>query len=509
MDKHPGVFAALTPDRPAIIMAETGQIITFAQYESLSNQCAHLLRAHGLQRGDCVAIFMDNNAHYLPIAWGGMRAGLRVTTIASHLSVTEVDYILQDSAAKALFISMPMAEVATQLSALNPPAASRFVLDGELNGFSSLQDALAALPETPIADQSEGVEMLYSSGTTGRPKAVRKQLPETPFGSPSPWHTKQAKLYGFDENSIYLSPAPLYHAAPLMTNIRINRFGGTCIVMKKFDARRALALIEQYRVTCSQWVPTHFVRLLRLPEDDRNCFDLSSHQTAIHAAAPCPVPIKQQMIDWWGPIILEYYAGSEGNGYVFINSQQWLQKPGSVGQAFLGTLHICDDNGQELPVGQEGTVFIEGGPAFQYHNDPTKTAASRNAQGWSTLGDIGYLDSDGYLFLTDRKAFMILSGGVNIYPQEIENLLINHPSVSDVAVFGVPNAEFGEEVKAVIQPFTMDDATDELAMELLEFCKTRISHVKCPRSIDFIAQMPREENGKLYKRKLRDTYWQA
>ncbi len=504
---HVGMFAEQTPDRPAIIMARSGEVITFSQYEALSNQCAHLLRRCGLVRGDRVAILMENNARLLPLAWGGLRAGLRVTAIATHLSANEVDYIVENSEAKVLLTSGALASTVSAMSLTTLPDTGRFILNGSLPGFDSLESALANLPETPIADQSEGVEMLYSSGTTGQPKAVKKLLPDVPFGTPHPSAQVAARVYGFDDQTIYLSPAPLYHAAPLITNLRVNRWGGTSVIMEKFDAQLALELIEKHRVTTSQWVPTHFIRMLRLPEADRTRYDLSSHRTAIHAAAPCPIDVKHQMIDWWGPIIQEYYGGSEGNGYVQIDSEQWLKKPGSVGQAKIGKLRICDDDGNEVPAGNEGTIFFEGGPVFEYYKDPEKTAASRTSQGWSTLGDVGYVDEDGYLYLTDRKAFMILSGGVNIYPQESENRLATHPAVLDAAVFGVPNDDFGEEVKAVVQLADHSQASDETASMLIDYCREALSAIKCPRSIDFIERMPREENGKLYKRKLRDAYW--
>lgn len=504
---HPGAFAARTPDRPAVIMANGGRVISFSEYEALSNQCAHLLRQLGLVRGDRLAIFMENHPLYLPLTWGGMRAGLRVTAIATHLSAAEIDYILDDSAARALFTSAAKANIAGTLVAATVAPAARFMLDGSIAGFGDLDQALAAQPITPIADQSEGVEMLYSSGTTGRPKGVKKVLPELPFGEPANWHRGMMALYGVDENAIYLSPAPLYHAAPLMFNIRNNRFGGTSVIMEKFDAEQALALIEKYKITHSQWVPTHFIRMLRLAAEIRGKYDLSSHKVAVHAAAPCPIDVKRQMIEWWGPIIREYYAGSEGNGYVAIDSHHWLQRPGSVGKALIGTLRICDEDGAEVPTGTPGTVYFEGGPVFDYHNDPEKTAQSRHPKGWSTLGDVGYVDADGYLFLTDRRAFTIISGGVNIYPQECENLLTGHPRVMDAAVIGVPNAEFGEEVKAVVQPVDMDDANADLEAELMAYCRQHLSHVKCPRTIDFVEKLPRQENGKLYKQKLRDTYW--
>lgn len=505
--RHPGIYAEKTPDRPAVIMGDSSEVVTFAEYEATSNQCAHLLRACGLKRGDRVAILMENNALYLPLAWGGWRAGLRVTAIATHLSADEVDYILEDSGASALLTSAAMCDKAVALKAICMSPNNKFMARGSAPGFNSLEDGLATHLETPIADQSEGVEMLYSSGTTGRPKGIKKVLPDIPFGVPTPWHRTMVELYGVDENTVYLTPAPLYHAAPLMYNLRFIRYGATSVIMEKFDAEAALALIERHHVTHSQWVPTHFIRMLRLPAETRRRYDLSSHRIALHAAAPCPVEIKKQMLEWWGPMICEYYGASEGNGYVAINAEEWLSRPGSVGRAMIGKIRICDDQGRELPTGSEGAIYFEDGPVFAYHNDPEKTARSRNAQGWSTVGDVGTVDEEGYLYLTDRKAFMIISGGVNIYPQEVEDLLASHPKVLDVAVIGVPNFEFGEEVKAVVRPDRMQDAGPELRDELIAHCRANLSPVKCPRSVDFVEQLPRQANGKLYKRKLREAYW--
>lgn len=505
--RHPGIFAEKTPDRPAVIMGASGEVVTFAEYEAISNQCAHLLRGCGLERGDRVAILMENNALYLPLAWGGWRAGLRVTAIATHLGADEVDYILDDSGASALLTSAAMHDKTVALKATGIAPGNKFMSQDTAPGFIDLEGALAAHPATPIADQAEGVEMLYSSGTTGQPKGVKKVLPDVPFGVPTPWNRTMSELYDVNENTVYLTPAPLYHAAPLLYNLRFIRYGATSVVMEKFDTEAALAMIERYQVTHSQWVPTHFIRMLRLPAETRSRYDLSSHRIALHAAAPCPVEIKRQMLDWWGPMICEYYGASEGNGYVAIDAKQWLARPGSVGRAMIGTIRICDDEGRELPTGSEGAIYFEGGPVFAYHNDPEKTAQSRNAQGWSTVGDVGTVDEEGYLYLTDRKAFMIISGGVNIYPQEVENLLASHPKVLDVAVIGVPNPEFGEEVKAVVQPSIMEDAGQELRDELIAHCRANLSHLKCPRSVDFVERLPRQANGKLYKRKLRETYW--
>lgn len=505
--KHPGLIAAREPDKPAVIMADGSAVITFGAFEALSNQCAHLLRRLGLRRGDVLAVLLENRAEYMPLVWGGWRAGLRVTAIATHLMPEEIAYILGDGGAKVLITSPQFAGKLDGLELAGIAAERRLMLDAAEVGFSELGPLLAREASVPIADQAEGIEMLYSSGTTGRPKGVRKLLPDLPFGAISPALRNFLEIYGFDETTRYLSPAPLYHAAPLGFNLRTLRAGGTTVIMRRFDAEQALQLIEAYRITHSQWVPTHFVRLLRLPADVRARHDLSSHRCAIHAAAPCPVEVKRQMIEWWGPIVREYYGGSEGNGLTSINTKEWLAHPGSVGRATLGTLHICDDDGEPLPNGEEGTIYFADGPTFEYHNDPEKTAASRNHLGWSTLGDVGYLDEEGYLYLTDRKANMIISGGVNIYPQEAENALLFHPEVFDAAVIGVPNAEFGEEVKAVVQPAATAAAGPALEAELIAHCRERLSPVKCPRSVDFVDALPRQENGKLYKRKIRDAYW--
>ena len=384
------------------------------------------------------------------------------------------------------------------------------MLDGTAQGASSFEDAIKPYPTEPIADQSYGQSLLYSSGTTGMPKGIKKPMVDVPWGEPDPVFEARRIRYKFDEDSIYLSPAPLYHAAPLGFTMNVLRYGGTCIVMEHYESERALELIEQFKVTHSQWVPTMFVRMLKLPEGDRSRHDLSSHRVAIHAAAPCPISVKEQMIDWWGPILHEYYAGTEGNGSTTITSEEWLSHKGSVGKpAGECKVHIMDDEGVVLPTGEAGGVYFEGGGQFEYLHDEEKTNASRTSNGWSTLGDIGHLDEEGYLYLTDRKSFMIISGGVNIYPQEAENALITHPAVIDVAVFGVPNEEFGEEVKAVVQLADFGSAGPALAAELMNYARQKISHIKCPRSIDFIAELPRHPTGKLYKRLLKDKYWET
>ncbi len=506
---HPGEHAKHDPDRPAVVMADGGQVLTYGQLDERSNQGAQLFRSLGLAPGDAVALCLENHPRYLELCWAAQRSGLVYTAISSRLTPAEVEYILDDCGARAFITSAAKRELAEALADRGRAVEHRFLLDGEAPGFASLEEALAAQPTTPIPDEVEGTDMLYSSGTTGRPKGVRVRGGGEPLGTPPPLLALMKLLYGVDEKSVYLSPAPLYHAAPLRFNMAMHRLGATCVVMEQFDALRALELIEKHRVTHSQWVPTMFVRMLKLPEAERSRLDVSSLRVAIHAAAPCPVAVKEQMIAWWGPVFYEYYAGTEGNGFTSIDSETWLRKKGSVGKPLRGEVHILDEEGRELPPGETGTVYFGGGETFEYHNDPKKTAASRSTHGWSTLGDVGYLDEDGFLFLTDRKAYMIISGGVNIYPQEAENVLITHPKVADVAVFGVPNEEFGEEVKAVVQPVSMAAAGPALEQELIDWSRSQLAAIKCPRTIDFEAELPRHPTGKLYKRLLRDRYWKG
>ena len=508
---HPSVYAKSHPNKPAIVMAGSGETITYGELDARSNQVAQLLRARGIQIGDTVALCMENHPWFFCLAWGFQRAGVHYVGISSRLTPPEIAYILEDSGAKLLFGSAYLASTLDEVAKLAPQVAQlRLDTPGDL----SAEDALAKMPATPVADERAGVDMLYSSGTTGRPKGVKIPLPEDPAIDATNVLVQLAMMaYGINENAIYLSPAPLYHAAPLRWSMTVHKIGGTVVVMEKFDPETALATIEKYKITDGQFVPTHFVRMLKLPEEVRNKYDVSTLKCAIHAAAPIPIPVKEAMIAWWGPVLYEYYAGTEGNGSTFITSQEWLNKKGSVGKALSGILHICDENGDEVPRGTEGQVFFEPSdpnlPAFEYHNDPVKTAESRNKHGWSSLGDVGYMDEDGYLFLTDRKSFMIISGGVNIYPQEIENLLVTHPKVADAAVIGAPDPDMGERVVAVVQPMDMGEATPELVAELTEYLGGQLSRVKMPRQIDFREQLPRELTGKLYKRLLRDEYKEA
>jgi acyl-CoA synthetase (AMP-forming)/AMP-acid ligase II len=507
---YPGTHAEATPDKAATIMAGTGQTVTYGELNAGSNQVAQLIRARGLGPGDGLALMMENHPRYHEVLWGAQRSGLRFTALSSRLTPAEVDYIVNDCGAQMYITSYRLADVAAQLSSDRIPAVhTRLMLDDTIESWESYEEVVGAQPPDPISDETEGTDMLYSSGTTGRPKGIERPLETRPVGSPDSVTLLMQAMYGFQPESVYLSPAPLYHSAPLRFTMAVHRLGGTVVVMEHFDPVQFLELIQRYRVTHTQVVPTMFVRLLKLPEEQRRRFDTSSLQTVIHAAAPCPVPVKQQIIDWWGPVVHEYYAGTEGNGFCAIDSNDWLAHRGSVGRALLGTIHILDDDGTEVPLGEPGAIYFEGGAEFEYHNDPEKTAAARTSAGWSTLGDIGYLDDAGYLYLTDRKAHMIISGGVNIYPQEAENVLTMHPKVADVAVFGVPDEDFGEEVKAVVQPIDMADAGPQLERELIAYCREHLADLKCPRSVDFEAELPRAPTGKLYKRLLRDRYWEG
>ncbi|MFQ3347198.1 MAG: long-chain acyl-CoA synthetase [Candidatus Azotimanducaceae bacterium] len=502
----PADIAAETPQKIAYIMAETGETVTYSELEAAANRGAQLLRSLGLQRGDHIAILLENHPRFFQICWAAQRAGIYYTAISWRLQQQEVEYIVNNCEARVFITSVERKEVVQPLLGKMDCVEKSYMLDGVVDGFESWEDALARMPTTEIADQSEGAPMLYSSGTTGYPKGVKRPLPEQDYGVEVDINLLRT-LYGANDDSIYLSPAPLYHAAPLAFTMGCLRSGTTVVVMAHFEAEFALECIENYRITHSQWVPTMFVRMLKLPEEVRLKYDVSSLRCAIHAAAPCPIPIKEKMINWWGPVIYEYYAGTEGNGFVQLNSEEWLAHRGSVGKPLTCEIHICDEHGVEVPAGESGAIYMSGGGTFEYYKDDDKTADSRHAQGWSTLGDVGYLDDDGYLYLTDRKHFMIISGGVNIYPQEAENVLINHDKVMDVAVFGVPNADFGEEVKGVVQLADPSLASPMLEVELLDYCREYLSHIKCPRSIDFRDELPRHPTGKLYKRLLKDEYW--
>ena len=508
---YPGHYAEVAPDRPAVIVASTGERLSYAELNDRSNRLAQLMWDEGLRSGDHVAIFMENNLRYFEVAWAALRSGLYLTTINRYLTAEEGGYILDNCEARVLIASHALADVATRLPEYAKSCHTRLMSGGTEEGYQSYEDALDAFPARALKDEPAGAFMLYSSGTTGRPKGIMRPLPGTPVSEGvGAVGALLVGLWQFNEDSVYLSPAPLYHSAPLGFTTGTQSLGGTVVMMERFDPVESLRWIQDYHVTHSQWVPTMFSRMLKLADEERLGFDLSSHRVAIHAAAPCPRKVKEQMLDWWGPIIYEYYGGTEFNGFTHVTPEEWVERPGTVGKPLLGIAHICNEQGRELPTGEAGIVYFEMPEMpFEYHKDPQKTKDAQHPEhpNWSALGDVGYVDAAGYLYLTDRITFMIISGGVNIYPQEIEDTLVLHPKVMDVAVIGVPDEEMGEAVKAVVQPAERAHAGPELEQELLSYVREHIAHYKCPKSVDFVDELPRLPTGKLYKRLLKDRYW--
>jgi long-chain acyl-CoA synthetase len=488
MTLHPGIIAAQTPNKPAVICQR--DILTYGALDYDSRAMAAMLHSTGLVQGDIIAMLVGNRPEFFSIAWAAQRSGLYYLPIPTRLTATEIAYILSDSGAKALFVD---------------PAFARLADDAAMNLSIARYGIDAPASDLPDPPAIEGGDMLYTSGTTGKPKGVRRPLTGEALGSDTKRVDRARALFGLGSDSVFLSPAPLYHAAPLRFTMNLLRTGGTVIGMPKFDAASALALIEEHRVTHSQWVPTMFNRLLSLPEAERGSFDLSSHQVAIHAGAPCAADLKRRMIDWWGSILHEYYSGTESVGFTHVTSAEWLDRPGTVGKAYGCEIHIVDDQGNPAPVGEIGAVYFEGKTGLAYHNAPAKTQAAHNARGWATMGDIGYVDSDGYLFLTDRRAFTIISGGVNIYPGEIEAAFSSHILVRDVAVFGVADADLGESVFALIELEETEDGDPSLAQELVDHCATKLARFKLPRRIAF-GSVGRSETGKIAKAHLRDAY---
>ncbi|GAY08343.1 acyl-CoA synthetase [Pseudonocardia sp. N23] len=508
---YPGRFAVLTPDKPAVVMSDTGAALTYAELEERSARLARVLYDAGLRPGDDVVVLSENSLRCFEVYWAAVRSGLYVTAVDHHLTPAEAAYVVDDCDATALVTSAGKGDTATAIVDATPRVRLRLAFDGPVTGHDDYEAALAAASTDPIpGNPPRGKDMLYSSGTTGRPKGVKPPLPDTAVDEAhDPLLAVFGPVYGFDADTVYLSPAPLHHAAPLRFGAMVHSVGGTVVVMPRFDAQASLAAIERYRATHSQWVPTMFVRMLKLPDDVRARADVSSLQVAVHAAAPCPVEVKQRMIDWWGPVLHEYYGSTEALGVTMIDSHEWLAHPGSVGRSRLGIVRVCDDAGDEVPVGDTGLVYFERDVLpFAYHKDSAKTAEAQNPAHptWGTNGDIGHVDDEGYLYLTDRRAFTIISGGVNVYPQEIEDALALHPAVLDVAVIGVPDDDLGESVTAVVR--AAPDATPgpELAAELQEFLRTRLSRRKVPREVDFVDELPRTETGKLRKHVLRARY---
>jgi long-chain acyl-CoA synthetase len=500
------ISSSADPKADAVVMASSGERLSFAELETRSRRLAHLLRDRGLECGAHMAVLLDNNLRYFEVCWAARRAGLFITPVNWHLGPGEAGYIVEDCGATALVTSNHLESLARELGQRLGSVTTRLVVDDAVEGFEDYEAAIASQPHTPLEEETAGALMFYSSGTTGRPKGILPNIEPAPFGTPTGLDMLTQALYGFEPGMVYLCPAPLYHAAPIAWSLATQRAGGTVVVMERFDAEGVLAAIEEHRVTHVQFVPTHFIRMLRLDPEIRERYDLSSLRTVIHAAAPCPVEIKRQMLDWFGPIIYEYYAGSEGSGFCAVGPEEWLAHPGTVGRPLGVTLHITDEDGTEQPTGEVGQIWFESGVRFQYHHDEEKTKAAFNEHGWSTLGDVGYLDAEGYLYLTDRISHMIISGGVNIYPQEIEDVVVMHLGVADVAVIGAPDEEMGESVMAVVQPTDPDADEDALAAELNALCRAQLAGFKCPRQYRFTASLPRLPTGKLLKRVVREEF---
>ncbi|MCQ4152530.1 acyl-CoA synthetase [Rhodococcus qingshengii] len=507
---YPGAYIATTPHKAAVIVAETGAMVTFAELESNSIRIARVLHEFGLRRGDNLAVLATNNVQVFDIYWAAMRSGVYLTMVNWHLTAPEAAYIVEDCDAKVVILDSALRELAGKINDLIPADVARLSFGGGIDGYGSLDAAASSASDAPLPDQPRGADMLYSSGTTGRPKGIKPALPARQIDEAGDQMTLMNQTaWGVTDADVYLSPAPLYHAAPLRTCASVQALGGTVVVMDRFDPEKALEYIERYRVSYSQWVPTMFVRMLKLSEETRAGYDVSSLRLAVHAAAPCPVDVKRRMIDWWGPILDEYYSSTELNGMTIVHSDEWLRKPGTVGRAALGVLRICAEDGKELPPGEVGTLYFERDELpFNYHNAPEKTREAQHPAHptWTTTGDVGYVDEDGYLFLTDRKSFMIISGGVNIYPQEIENALIEHPLVLDAAVIGLPDDEMGEIVVAVVHAVPGFETEDGLRGELLDHLREHIAKYKVPKRLIFSEDLPRTPTGKLVKGNLRERY---
>jgi long-chain acyl-CoA synthetase len=495
------LLASKYGDQDALIVAETGDTFSYKAFNERSLRYARWLVRQGLSFGDHVAVIMDNVPDFLIACSAALRCGLYFTPVNTHLTPAEAAYIIRDCGAGALLLSPAMADFADSLGSDLPGDLEALVIEGAGSELGEDEDEVAF-------EELEGSYMMYSSGTTGNPKGVLYPNERRPVSDdPDPMSMLLQGLYGFEAGSVYLCPAPLYHTAPLRWSMAALQLGGTVVLMKKFDPLMALKSIERYKVTHAQFVPTMFVRMLQLPEQEREGVNVSSMKYAVHAAAPCPVETKQAMLDWWGPVVYEYYSGTEGGGFVCVGPEEWLAHPGTVGKALMGIIHILGEDDEEVATGEVGVVYFDGDAKFKYHGDDKKTRDAYSKQGYVTLGDMGYVDDEGYLYLTDRKSHMIISGGVNIYPQEAENVLTVHPKVEDVAVIGVPHPEYGEEVKAVVQLRDEADAGADTERELIDYCLSRLSKYKCPRSVDFVTELPRLPTGKLLKRKLRDQYW--
>jgi long-chain acyl-CoA synthetase len=503
-------WAKIQPEKVAIAMSEGDRHRTYGELDDRATQLAKWLGSLGLAEGAVVALVLDNDVHVIELWWAAKRAGCYYLPIAGHLKPAEMAFILRDADVQVVVVGQGYVAAAAEACHGLGPAdlPHRFVVGDAALGFSNFEDAVThTSPDAALSIRRTGRELIYSSGTTGSPKGVRRAL--TPRGETAlpPLEIKIREIFQMSSSMVYLSCAPLYHATGRFLNRAIEA-GGACIIMPKFDAMGALKAIERHKVTHTQWVPTMFQRLLALPPDIRGRFDISSLKLALHSAAPCPVSIKRQMIDWWGPIVDEYYGGTENVGVTFINAADWLDHPGSVGRAVVGAIHILSDDGEEreLPPGEIGQIYFSGGVGFVYHNDAAKTRGAFSRQGWGTYGDLGSVDPDGYLYISDRRTDLIISGGVNIYPKEIENVLETHPKVLEAAVVAKTDAEFGQSVLAVVRLIPGVGGDPALKAELTAHVRSQLSSVKAPKFVEFVEEFPRSENGKLLKRILRETY---
>lgn len=506
----PWEVAAKFPDRLAIVMADTGQRLTYGEMIGNANRLANRLIKDGVQQGDCVAIFLENRVEYLEAVWAAKQIGAYYVCIPRGLSLSDARYMIGDCNAKVLISSQEVTAVAAPIAREHHPAMLTYMLDAEETDCIDYQTAIQGQPDTPVVGRCRGNSMLYSSGTTGRPKGIKHPLINVSPNVPPPRHAYLVKEYGFSPETVFIDPGPFYHTAPLRFMMHVQREGGTAIGFSKFDAETVLRAIETWHATNGFFVPTMFVRMLDLPAEIRENIDVCSMRYALHGAAPISPAVKQRMIDWWGPVIYEMYGGTESIGTTVINSHEWLTHRGSVGRPSSVTrIRIEAPDGSNCPPGVEGLVLMTQGKAFEYHGDPKKTAEATRDGGWGTLGDIGYLDEEGYLYLTDRASNLIISGGVNIYPQEAENVLSGHPEVQDAAVIGIPHPVYGEEVHALIVPrkCVADFDRDAFAEQLIAFCRNEIGKTKSPRSIEFVAELPRSEAGKIIKSELKKRYW--
>ena len=511
--RYPATYAAERPDDDALILASTGSRQSWGELDRASDEIARALRDLGVERGDHIALVVGNVPVFFDVMWAALRSGLLYTAVNTYLTPREVTGVLRACAPSVVIATRPFVDLVDQAW---PHLATRphliAVADvGEPRswptGWRDLDDVRGACSPAPLAE-AEGAPLWFSSGTSGQPKAVVRPLPDCPPGFGDPVAAHYAEIFGLDETTVHLCVGPLHHAAPVGFSTAVHRAGGTVVLTERFDPEELLTWIDRYGVTSTHLVPTMFVRLLKLPDAVRSSFDLGSLRTVLHGAAPCPAEVKRQMIEWWGPVLEEYYGGTEGIGSTVVSSREWLERPGTVGRASRGTIHITDESGSELDVGETGLVWFDN-PDFtaRYRDDADETDAITHPAGWQTLGDIDHLDEADYLFLTDRWSHKIVTGGVNVFPREIEDVLLQHPAVLDVAVIGVPHAEMGEEVKAVVQLVDPSAASDDTAQVLLTWCRERLARFKCPRSVDFDPSLPRSDNGKLYKRRIRDRYW--